>query len=221
MRRAYLYIIALLLAPGSWDKRTSHLNTTGVDNTSTYAHAYDENSQQLQFKSEIIKKTYCSGSNLRLTEKLTLTNAGERALIIYKQAFKVSRSILNRDLKSAEKGISEKDFSRMMFYQINKMDDEVPPSELFLILKPRESHVIYIEDFIPVNDGDITHKEYFNPGEYYLRQEIITWGGPETLGKDLQKRWSPYGLLWLEPIVTEPTKLTIDYSPVIGDCDKD
>lgn len=178
-----------------------------------------KNQTRLTVTSTLVKETYCSADNLRLTIRLTFTNPGDKPLIIDRNYFAILKTFISRDLESARQGRLDLESTNnvgMHFVRVNK---SLPDPKLFVILDPNESYVTTVNDYIPVYDGNKKHVEFLKPGTYLHQSVVLMWGGPNKLGDELKEKWKQYGILWLEPLTTEPVSFRVDTSSRIDGCD--
>lgn len=172
----------------------------------------------LKVESQFVKKTYCSPSNLRVTVRLTLTNVAERPIILDKHYFKPIQTLVATDLDSLGKGVFEKQITSLVGYYFLTVKVSSPVDPYFVVLQKGEQHVTDVDLYLPVDDGEKSNENDLKPGSHFVEAVILTWGGPEKLGKELRQKWESQGFLWLEAIVSKGVEFEVDKSPAIGEC---
>ncbi|MBF2021991.1 MAG: hypothetical protein IGR93_18335 [Hydrococcus sp. C42_A2020_068] len=179
-----------------------------------------------------------SGYGINFKAKMTFKNTGDIPIIFLKREFLFPGIGIAEKPEDFEAGkLLAKEYAGMSCSQrgkewINlrkKLDQPIPPPEETFILMPNEEKVIDAE---PVGIGVLIdpQKGFSSKDKESASWETIknlsqlwikvraepypSWGlEPDCYGKsfgrELQKRWSKYGYLWLDDIFSEPIPLDL------------
>ena len=84
------------------------------------------------------------------------------------------------------------------------------PGGVFVTLAPGESHETEIVVGVGVAAGAAERDaNSIIPGEHTLVVAASTWYESRKLADELRGRWRANGLLWVEPVVSEPLSFTV------------
>jgi hypothetical protein len=138
---------------------------------------------------------------LKVKLRLSLFNIGSEPLIIQKDHFISSRTIIAEDLKSYKEGNFIHDVSGFVSRQFFTVKDDSPPHKQFAIVKSNDFFSKEIVSYINLNDLSKSNDSY------YMASLIHIWGGQYTEGEKLRKKWKNYGYLLFEPIFIGPIQI--------------
>lgn len=186
-----------------------------------------DNAQQkkpLQLTASIINQKYCVGDAeldvLGINVRLTFTNIGRQPLILYKGSSLVSRIMISRNQEDAAARRFEVDatFTHVTTGGRKRIDEPVP-GKLFVILPPGGSFETETGASVFVareESGKIEGS--VKSGDHVLLVEVATWTGSKELAERLRTRWQRYGLLWYEPVISQPLPFKVEKRRVVENC---
>lgn len=162
--------------------------------------------QPLRLTSEIVGRRYCAGDRLHILQmrlRLRYRNAGERKLIVYqgKNLFYQVRIRGGAQTKPYEVVVLNSRFNDAQAEAVNTPR----PGGVFVTLPPGGTHETEI--IVGVGLAAEAPERVANsiaPGEHTLQVAASTWYESRKLAEDLRARWTAAGLLWIDPVVSEP-----------------
>jgi hypothetical protein len=162
--------------------------------------------QPLRLTSEIVGRRYCAGDKLHILQmrlRLRYRNAGERKLIVYqgKNLFYQTRIRGGAQTKPYEVVVLNSRFNDAQAEVVNAPR----PGGVFVTLPPGGTH----ETEIVVGVGLAAEAagrgaNSIAPGEHTLQVAASTWYESRKLAEELRARWTAAGLLWVDPVASEP-----------------
>lgn len=162
--------------------------------------------QPLRLTSEIVGQRYCAGDKLHILQmrlRLRYRNAGERKLIVYqgKNFFYQTRIRGGARTKPYEVVVLNSRFNDAQAEVVNAPR----PGGVFVTLPPGGTH----ETEIVVGVGLAAEAaergaNSIAPGEHTLQVAASTWYESRKLAEELRARWAAAGLLWMDPVASEP-----------------
>jgi hypothetical protein len=170
----------------------------------------------LQLTTSITEKRYCTLNEridaLQLTLRLNYTNTGSRKIILYKgnrlfyQVF-VSQS---REEAAARKSELRTTHSRYYDEEPEKIVDSAPGS-VFTTLSPGASYETKQIISLPVaRAGNGLDNVSIGAGEHVLSVAASTWYESKKIADTLRERWRSRGLLWTNPLFSNPVTFVVD-----------
>jgi hypothetical protein len=193
VKRLYLALIVLLLG--------------------AHGAAPDERKQQgpaLRLTSEVVGRRYCAGDKLHILQlrlRLRYRNAGGRKLVVYqgKNLFYQTKIRGGAQARPYEVVVLNSRFNDAQAEVINAPK----PGAAFVTLAP--GAVFETEIVVGVGVAAAAAERGANavaPGEHTLQVVASSWYESRKLAEELRARWQASGLLWIEPVASEP--LTFD-----------
>lgn len=93
------------------------------------------------------------------------------------------------------------------------------PSKCFVVLPPSSSYETEGVAGTFAVRGDVREiAGAVKSGNHVLQVEVITWQETNEMAKELRSRWLRYGLLWCEPVTSEPVAFTVSRNRNVVDC---
>lgn len=165
----------------------------------------------LRATAEVVGRRYCAGERLNLLQvrvRLRYENAGAERLILYrgKNFFYQSR------IRGASGG---KPYEAVVLNSRYNDAEREPvngarPGGAFVILPPGGAYETEVVVGVGVaRDGAERGTNSIAPGEHTLQIVASTWYESRKLAEELRERWRMSGLLWFDPVATEPLKFTV------------
>lgn len=169
---------------------------------------------RLELSSGLADQRYCVGDSgvdfLHLEIQLRFTNVGNQKLILYtgNNLFFAVWIKPNQDQAGAARYVMKTTASR--FLQMTPEDVDRPaPNKDFVFLSPRESFETVIAISLPVAREESRRSPgSINNGEHLLYISASTWYESRRLGEQLRGRWQRKGMLWLDPLDSEPFRFS-------------
>lgn len=173
---------------------------------------------KLVLETVITKTEYCSTApHLQLYLSLKFTNRGDKAIIIDRQSYRISRDMVSRDHSAKrnylQKGIWNLDLAGIGFTR--KAPSDLTP---FKILKSGESFIASEDRRVNLLVG-VSERESLRPGKYFLQVRVITWYYHDYSAIDrLRTEWQDRGYLWSDDVTSEPMAFEVDNKPTRVPC---
>ena len=194
MKIFYLAVALLLVAPGA---------------------APDDKRQQtpLRFTAEVVGRRLCAGDKLHILQlklRLRYQNVGDRKLIVYqgKNLFYQTRIRGGAQTAPYEVVALNARFNDTQTEVINSPK----PGGAFVTLAPGGTHETEIVVGVGVAPGaNGRAANSIGPGEHTLQVVASSWYESRKLAEELRGRWQSTGLLWVDPVASEP--LTFNAEP--------
>ena len=157
----------------------------------------------LQLTAEIVGRRYCAGDRLnilQLSVRLLYRNVGSRKLIVYrgKNLFYQTR-IRGGVGKPYEVLVTN---SRYNDAEVEAVDAR-RPGGAFVTLRPGGTYETVIGVGVGVARGERIANTIM-PGGHTLQVTTSSWYESRKLAEDLRERWRGAGLLWIDPVGTQP-----------------
>jgi hypothetical protein len=173
---------------------------------------------------KIVDEGYCIGDSeldgLWLKVRLVYTNEGKEPIILYKGSTAISRLMISHNLAEAAAKRFEVNSSLTQITSggENCYKGSVPTS-CFVSLQPRASYEVETTVQLFVVRGDAREiTGAVKSGDHVLQVEVPTWHESNELAKQLSSRWRRNGMLWCEPVTSEPIQFTVTKDHKVVDC---
>ena len=198
-----------------------HFRNCNASASKTNAQHY----QPLRLAIDIIGAKYCRGDDeldvLHLDIQLRYTNVSEQSIILYRGSKLILRQFISRNEKDALDGIHEAELKFTVYpLGVPTIKGGVAPLPAsFVILRSGKSYEIRSSTTIIVlrNDEDRIPGA-IGSGDHVLQVKVATWTGSKELAERLRKRWQRYGLLWYEPVISQPLPFKVEKRRVVENC---
>lgn len=164
----------------------------------------------LRLTTAIVGRRYCAGDKLHLLQmrlRLRYQNVGDRKLIIYqgKNLFYQTRIRGGAQARPYDVVVLNSRFNDAQPEVVNSQR----PGGAFVTLAPGEAHEMEMVVGVGVAAGAAERgANSIGPGEHTLVVAASTWYESRKLAEELRGRWRATGLLWVEPVVSEPLTFT-------------
>ncbi|HWW74250.1 MAG TPA: hypothetical protein VNZ44_02585 [Pyrinomonadaceae bacterium] len=164
---------------------------------------------ELKMTAEVVGRRYCAGGSLnilQLTVRLRYRNEGGRKLILYRgKNFFYQTKIRGAGAggRPYEVVVTNSRYNDAEAEDVNTRR----PSGAFVTLPPGGA----LEDGVVIGVG-VTRAgserppNTIAPGEHTLQIVASSWYESRKLAEELRGRWQGSGLLWIDPVATEPLK---------------
>ena len=180
----------------------------------------------LKVKLEVIEKRYCNSQTtvfsainskkgarysekvgeLHLKLRILLTNNSPEPVILDKTSMQIAKRTITKQSSDENSGhiISN------VFYYItpssNKLDVLSPKEPLFATLQPNSTYINEIDDLVLFSKDN---SEEIMKG-VSIKYEILSWSGQRRIGEQLKENWKKFGVLWLDPLISDSIAIKID-----------
>jgi hypothetical protein len=164
----------------------------------------------LRLTAEVLGRRYCAGEGLnflQLRVRLRYRNAGGARLIVYrgKNLFYQTKIRGASDGKPYEVVVLNSRYNDAQAEPVSGPR----PGAAFVTLSPGESYETEIVVGVAVaREAAGRGANSVAPGEHTLQVVASTWYESKKLAEELRARWRGAGLLWTDPVATEPLKFT-------------
>lgn len=193
---------------------TTCASTAFCANALAISHVSTKPNAQMQLKTSIVEKKYCSDDDLRLVLRLTFTNMGRQSLVLYKNS-----SVIGRYKVSQPHGEGyEMDVSPMKTLFTSGLRSDTPDESLFVTLLPRRSYSLDVEFHLAISDGTKATKQFLRAGDHLLRIAVWTWYYSPASAKEFRTKWRKKGILWSETVNSLPMAFSVDSQPKLSVC---
>lgn len=171
-----------------------------------------ENKSPLRFTSEVVGRRYCAGGKIHILQlrlRLRYHNTGGQKLIVYRGKNLFYQTKIRGGPPAGarpwqyEVVVLNSRFNDAQAEAINAQR----PGAAFVVLPPGgvyETEMVIGVGVTP--EGDERAADSIRHGEHTLQVIASTWYESKKLAEELRGRWRPAGLLWTEPVATEPLK---------------
>jgi hypothetical protein len=182
--------------------------------------AQDGQQPSLKVTAELVGRRFCAGEKihiLQLSVRLRYQNTGGQKIIIYrgKNFFYQSRIRGGAPGKQYEAVVLN---SRFNDAQTEPVDSRRPGSA-FATLQPGGTYETVVVIGVGVApEGTERASNTIRPGEHTLQVIASSWYESRKLGEELRGRWQGHGLLWLDPVVSQPLKFNAGQDAEANDC---
>lgn len=164
----------------------------------------------LRLTSEVVGRRYCAGDKLHILQlrlRLRYRNVGDQKLIVYrgKNLFYQTKIRGGAQARPYEVVVLNSRFNDAQAEVVNAPR----PGGAFVTLAPGAVHETEI--VVGVGVAAAAAERGANavaPGEHTLQVVASSWYESRKLAEELRARWQSHGLLWIEPVASEP--LTFD-----------
>lgn len=178
----------------------------------------------LQLIMKILDEGYCIGDSeldgLWLKVRLVYTNAGKEPIILYKGSTEIARLMISHNLTEAAAKRFEVNSSLTQITSggENCYKGSVPTS-CFVSIPQRGSYEVETTVQLFVVRGDAREiTGAVKSGDHVLQVEVPTWHESNQLADELSSRWQRNGMLWHEPVMSEPIRFTVTKDHKVVDC---
>lgn len=164
----------------------------------------------LRLGAEVVGRRYCAGERsdiLQVRVRLRYENAGQERLILYR-----GKNLFYQTRIRGESGGKQYEVV-VLNSRYNDAHREVVnsprPGGAFVTLSPGgvyETEIVV--GVVVAHGGGERAANSIAPGEHTLQIVASTWYESKKLGEELRALWRGAGLLWVDPVSTEPLKFT-------------
>lgn len=167
----------------------------------------------LRATAEVAGRRYCAGERLNILQvrvRLRYENAGTERLILYrgKNFFYQSRIRGASGGKPYEVVVLNSRYNDAEREAVNGSR----PGGAFVILSPGATYETEVVVGVGVARGEAERgTNSILPGEHTLQIVASTWYESRKLAEELRTRWRGSGLLWFDPVMTEPLKFAVGF----------
>jgi hypothetical protein len=171
---------------------------------------------ELRLTTNIVGQKYCSSTLLRLSLRLTFTNAGEEPIILYKDSSLISRYMVSKNFETA--AAKKYELSVAPMYGLLKLGlHPEPPADdsLFITLKAGETYEVGNVLSIPLVEGG---EGSLRPGNHVLQIKVWTWYHPPASASKVRELWRDKGYLWSDAAISLPMLFTVAKDRAVADC---
>jgi hypothetical protein len=164
----------------------------------------------LRVTAEVVGRRYCAGEGsniLQLRVRLRYRNAGAERVILYrgKNLFYQTKIRGGAAGKQYEAVVLNSRFNDAEAEAVNG----TRPGGAFVTLSPAGSYETEVVVGVAVApEGKQRGANMIAAGEHTLQIVASTWYESKKLGEELRERWRGTGLLWVDPVATEPLRFT-------------
>jgi len=172
----------------------------------------------------MLGEQYCIGDaeldGLRLKVRMVYTNQSEEKIILYKGSTAISRLMISRNLADVAARRFEVNSS---LTQVSSGGEQCykgrVPSSCFVSLQPNASYEADALVGLFVVRGDARDiAGAVKSGDHVVQVEVPTWNESDELAKELSIRWQRHGVLWVQPVISEPLQFTAKKEHSVRDC---
>lgn len=172
--------------------------------------AADAPQPPLRLTAEIVGRSYCAGERagiLQLSLRLRYHNAGGQRLIVYRGK--------NLFYQTKIRGGSEGARYEVVVLNSRYNDavaepvDAPRPGAAFVTLSAGATYEEQIVVGVGVTGGAERRANAITAGEHTLLVVASTWYESRRLADELRARWSKRGLLWTNPVASEPVAFAV------------
>ena len=163
----------------------------------------------LSLTAEVVGRRYCAGDKLNILQlsiRLRYQNAGGRRLIVYR-----GKNFFYQTKVRGGGGASRPYEVVVTNSRFNDAQAEDVggrrPGGAFVTLAPGATYETTIVVGVGVTPGGSERlPNSIAPGEHTLQIIVSSWYESRKLAEELRGRWQGAGLLWIDPVATEPLK---------------
>lgn len=172
--------------------------------------ATDDKQASLKLTAEVVGRRYCAGDKvniLQLSLRLRYRNEGAQRLIVYRgKNFFYQTKIRPAGATPGRQYEVVVTNSRYNDAQSEPVDGR-RPGGAFVTLPPGGSFDTAVVIGVAVTpEGAPRFANSVEPGEHTLQIVASSWYESRKLAEELRARWRGDGLLWIDPVVTQPLK---------------
>lgn len=187
------------------------------------AAAADAPEPALTLTAEIVGRRYCAGNRLNILQlsiRLRYRNAGGRKLIVYRGKNFFYQSRIRGGTGAAQGRPYEVLVTNSRFNDAQAEDvNGRRPGSAFVTLPPGGAFETTIVVGVGVTpEGFERTSNSIAPGEHSLQIVVSSWYESRKLAEEMRGRWQGAGLLWIDPVATEPLKFTAGGGAPAGAC---
>ena len=174
--------------------------------------APDGGQASLKLTAEIVGRRYCAGDRmniLQLNVRLRYQNDGRERLIVYRgKNFFYQTKIRGGPAapgRPYEVVVTNSRYNDAQPEPVNSRR----PGAAFVTLQPGGTYETSVVVGVAVTpEGRERLANTVGPGEHTLQVVASSWYESRKLGEELRARWRGDGLLWIDPVVTQPLNFT-------------
>ncbi len=176
----------------------------------------------LRLTAEIISQSYCginpSTFSLQLRLRLRYTNLSSQRLIIYQGHDLFYQTRLRSDATATAPQDDVMLLDMHYFDEEFERIDAASPGRVFVKLAPGDSFEREIVRGVGVTNNRNAGGSSVQTGPHSLRVIVSTWYQSPQLAEKLRQEWQRKGLLWTQPLVSEPLNILIQQPPAATPC---
>jgi len=160
----------------------------------------------LRFTAGVVGRRYCAGNKLHILQlklRLRYQNVGDQKLIVYQG----KNLFYQTKIRGGAQAVPYEVLA--LNARFNDAQTEVinspKPGGAFVTLAPGGVHETEIVVGVGVTpDAAERAANSIGPGEHTLQVLASSWYDSRKLAEELRGRWQANGLLWVEPVASEP-----------------
>lgn len=169
----------------------------------------DPRQPSLALTAEIVGRRYCAGGRLNILQlrvRLRYRNSGHQKLIVYrgKNLFyqtKIRGGPVAGQSRPYEVVVLNSRFNDAVAEAVNGRS----PGGAFVTLPPGGTYETEMVVGVGVTPAGLERgANSIAPGEHTLQIVASSWYESRKLGEELRDRWRASGLLWLDPVISQP-----------------
>ncbi|HEX8722966.1 MAG TPA: hypothetical protein VF736_20270 [Pyrinomonadaceae bacterium] len=173
----------------------------------------DPGQQPLTLTAEVVGRRYCAGNRLNILQlrvRLRYRNDGGQKLIVYRGKNFFYQTKIRGGGGSAA-GQSRPYEVVVLNSRFNDAESEAvnarSPGGAFVTLPPGGTYETEMVVGVGVTPAGLERgANSVAPGEHTLQIVASSWYESRRLGEELRGRWRGSGLLWIDPVVSQPLK---------------
>lgn len=187
-----------------------------ANNGSTAFAVQTSGQETLSLDATITGQSYCAVNShlatLQLRVRLRYTNMGEQKVILYKghDLFYQAR-IRSSASRSGVRPYEVLTVNSRYFDEQPERIEQSTPGKVFTILSPGASYEREVMIGVGVvNDEAARGSNMLVAGEHTLYLIVSTWYQSRNLAIQLRQQWQRKGVLWADPLVSQPLGFTVE-----------
>lgn len=182
-----------------------------------------QSQKQLQLTIEIVGLQYCSvpaGTiSLQLKLKARYTNLSSERLIIYQGHDLFYQFKIRSEAVAGTRPYEVLLLNMRYFDEEFELIEASSPGKVFVKLGPHESFERELITGIGITDEDKQRTSTsVKPGRHTLQVIVSTWYQSPKLAEKLRQQWQRKGLLWSQPLASDPIPLLIEKPTAVARC---
>ena len=179
---------------------------------------------RLQLRTTIIDHKYCKADEeldvLQMDLRLKFTNTSNQDIVLYRYSDRVSRVMVGQSQEDVAANRFEINASFTLVTAPAKEHFTTQAfNKLFVVLRPGTSYETKTRvGVFLVRGKEKSITGTVGAGEHVLLIEVPTWPGLDGGAKELPKAWRRRGVLFSEPIISEPMSFKVERDRKIVSC---
>jgi hypothetical protein len=165
----------------------------------------------LRLTAEVVGRRYCAGNKLNILQlsiRLRYQNAGSQKLIVYRGKNFFYQTRIRGGTGAAPSRPYEVVVTNSRFNDAQAEDvNGRKPGSAFVTLSPGGTYETTVVVGVGVTpEGFERFPNSVAPGEHTLQLIVSSWYESRKLAEEMRARWQGAGLLWIDPVATQPLK---------------